>query len=47
MRDNGLTIKRMDMEFIYILMEQGTKVNGITINSMVKVLKLGLMVRNM
>lgn len=39
----GRTTKQMDLEFIPIWMELGTKGNGKKINSMGKVLRLGTM----
>ena len=43
----GLMIKHMVMVFTDILMEPNTKENGKKTNSMVRVLKLGLMVLSM
>lgn len=43
MKENGLMIKLMVGEFIYIKMELNMKGNGKMINKMVKVKKNGLM----
>lgn len=43
MKEIGKTIRLLDMELIFILMEQNMKVNGKTIINMEKVFKLGLM----
>ena len=40
---NGKTTRLMVLELILILMERVTKVNGLKINNMVKVMKHGLM----
>ena len=43
MRETGKMTKLLDMELIFIRMEQNTKVNGKMIINMEKVFKLGLM----
>lgn len=47
MKENGLMIKHMALEFTCIKMDQGMKVNGSTINNMELELKLGKMVLGM
>ena len=46
-RDNGKMIKPMAMEFTYIRMVLGTKVNGKTISNTVMVKKFGQIIHNM
>lgn len=43
MKEIGKTIRLLDMELIFILMEQNMKVNGKMIINMEKVFRLGLM----
>lgn len=43
MKEIGKTIRLLDMELIFILMEQNMKVNGKTIINTEKVFRLGLM----
>lgn len=43
MKEIGKTIRLLDMELIFILMEQNMKANGRTIISTEKVFRLGLM----
>jgi hypothetical protein len=47
MKETGKMIKHLDMELIFIQMEQNTKASGRTIINMGKVFKLGLTAVNM